>query len=56
MGQTALFVEHVALGGNSDEGSQCIEEVNKEEGEDHGKGVEGKDRGEIHFAPNRQGI
>ncbi len=49
VGQLALFVQHVALGGDPDEGAQGIKGIHEQEGEDDGEEVQAQHMGEIQF-------
>ena len=56
MGQLAVLVQHVGLGGNTDQGAQRIEQVNEQEGEHDGEEVQDANAGEIGLEHLTKGL
>ena len=56
MGQLAVLVQHVGLGGNTDQGAQSIEQVNEQEGEHDGEEVQDANAGEIGLEHLTEGL
>ena len=53
VGELAVLVQHICLGGASDQGSQCVEQVNKEEGRNDREEVQTNDIGEVQLHESR---
>ena len=53
VGQLAFFVQHIAFGGDPDEGAQGIKGIHEQEGEDDGKEVQAQHMGEVQLQEQR---
>ena len=56
VGQTAVLVQHISLGGHADQGAQRVEQVHEEEGEHHGEEVQQADTGEVGLEHLTKGL
>lgn len=49
MGQVAFFIQHIAFGGDPDEGAQGIKGIHEQEGEDDSEEVQAQHMGEVQL-------
>ena len=53
VGELAFLIQHICLGGTSDQGSQCVKEVDKEESRNDREEVQAQDAGEVQLHESR---
>ena len=53
VGKLAFLVQHIRLGSTSDQGSQCVKEVDEQEGRDDGEEIQAQDTGEVQLHESR---
>ena len=53
VGKLAFLVQHIRLGSTSDQSSQCVKEVDEQEGRDDGEEIQTQDAGEVQLHESR---
>lgn len=53
VGKLAFLIQHIRLGSTSDQSSQCVKEVNEQEGRDDREEIQAQDAGEVQLHESR---
>ena len=56
MGQTAVLIQHISLGGHADQGTQRVEQIHEQEGEHDCEEVQQADTGEVGLEHLTKGL